>query len=374
MGDAGGVGAERQSRNKQGDIFSSLKGRVLKGEWKIGEQLPTEVALADEYRCHRSTVSKALSQLAHEGLVERRKKTGTRVLRDRERPGGAPVELDAFAFIYPTEQHEGIWRTVKGFQSAANRRRRRVLTLTFGTDYQKEAELILRLREFAIRAAAIYPLISSPEEHLSLERMLQASPFPLVVIGTALAGGKCPTVTADDFHIGYAMTQHLAKGGARKIGFLSNHAWTQVRRDLARGYRWALEEAGLPARAEWILQEPSAHPDFQDPLQEPLALGRRFLRSAAGVEAVVCADDFLAQGLMRAAQEAGLKVPGDLRVSGVDDNLVEADGLPPLTSYRVPFEEMGARAFELLQGALDGLGPAELEHRLRGAIVARKSA
>ncbi len=365
---------ERPAKSKLGEIFALLRGRISSGEWKVGAQLPTEIELANEFCCHRSTVSKALAQLAHEGLVERRRKTGTRVIRDRESRGPAAVELDAFAFIYPSEQHEGIWRTVKGFQGAASKEQRRIVTLTFGTDYQKEAELIARLREFDIRAAAIYPLISSPEELLALERMLAASPFPLVVVGTALAGCRCPTVTSDDFHIGYAMAQHLVKSGAKRIGFLSNNAWTQVRRDMYRGYRWALEEAKHPLRAEWVLQEATAHPNFADPLKEPNRLGRSYLKMAGDVDAVVCADDYLAQGLIRAAQEAGRAVPKDLKVTGVDDNLAQVKGAPALTSYRVPFEEKGTKAFEILQAMLRGEAPGELENRLRGSVVIRDSA
>lgn len=354
-------------------IQEELRKEVLQGTWKEGDKLPGDAELAKRFDCSMGTVNRAVSLLAHDGLVVRRPRMGTHILMGAGHASGEKAGLDAFAFIYPTEQHEGIWRTVKGFQGAAAREKRQVVTLTFGTDYQKETELISRLREFDVRAAAIYPLISSPEELLSLQRMLLTSPFPLVIVGTALPGSLYPTVTSDDLHIGYAMTRHLLQGEAKRIGFLSNNAWVQVRRDMYRGYRWALDEAGETARPEWIMQVTTAHADFEDPLHEPTMLGRRYLDTAVGVEAVVCADDFLAQGLMRAAQERRLTVPGDIKVCGVDDNLTHLQNTPPLTTYRVPFEEIGAQAFGILQSATSGQPCSELEYHLRGTVVIRES-
>jgi DNA-binding LacI/PurR family transcriptional regulator len=143
---------------------------------------------------------------------------------------------------------------------------------------------------------------------------------------------------------------------------------------MCRGYRWALEEAGQPARSEWVLQEPSAHPDFTDPLREPTALAKRYLKMAPEVDAVVCADDYLAQGLIRAARKVGRSVPGDLKVTGVDDNTAQEKGAPALTSYHVPFEEKGAKAFAILQAMLQSEAPVDLENRLRGTVVVRESA
>ena len=78
----------------------------------------------------KGTVSKALAVLVHEGFVERKARAGTTVTYGKE--GSKPGQLDAFAFIYPSEQHEGIWRTVKGFQDAARDAGRRVVMLTTG--------------------------------------------------------------------------------------------------------------------------------------------------------------------------------------------------------------------------------------------------
>lgn len=60
-------------------IREDIRKRIVAGEWALGEQMPGEVDFAREYDCARTTVNRALRTLAEEGIVERRRKGGTRV-------------------------------------------------------------------------------------------------------------------------------------------------------------------------------------------------------------------------------------------------------------------------------------------------------
>ena len=53
--------------------------RINVRQWKPGEMIPNEVDLADEFGCARATVNRALRNLADSGLLDRRRKAGTRV-------------------------------------------------------------------------------------------------------------------------------------------------------------------------------------------------------------------------------------------------------------------------------------------------------
>ena len=64
-------------------ILRDIEGRILSGEWPPGQALPYEVALAETYGCSRMTVSKALNQLVQAGLIERRRRVGSRVAQPR---------------------------------------------------------------------------------------------------------------------------------------------------------------------------------------------------------------------------------------------------------------------------------------------------
>ena len=75
------------------------------------------------------------------------------------------------------------------------------------------------------------------------------------------------------------------------------------------------------------------------------------------VSAVFAANDQMALGLLRALAEAGRAVPGDVAVVGFDDIADAADYLPPLTTVRQDFGELGERAVEALIAAIDGRPP-----------------
>jgi len=62
-------------------ILGDIEGRILSGEWAPGMRIPFEHELSAQYQCSRMTVNKALSELAKAGLIERRRKVGSFVMR-----------------------------------------------------------------------------------------------------------------------------------------------------------------------------------------------------------------------------------------------------------------------------------------------------
>jgi len=363
-----------ESQSKVESVYRTLVERISTGRFPIGECLPTEFELASELGCGRHTVSQAITRLVHEGLVERRRRVGTRVISSSMQSNKPSVELDAFAFIYPSDRHEGIWRTVNGFQDAARMADRRVVTLTMGTDYNKEIELVSRLSEFDVKAAAIYPIVPSAQIQMRLSALLLDSKLPIVLADMILPGLGCPSVIVDNFHAGYTMTRHLLDSGATRIGFLANYSWASSVSERYRGYLWALDEAGQRVEQDNVLLEPEMHPNFDNPLQETIDLAERYFEQNPNADGVVCAQDFIARGLIVVAKARGLRVPDDLRVTGVDDFAKKASDEIALTTYHVPFEEMGRKVFETLNSLLHNKSMPELETRVRGEAVVRDTA
>jgi GntR family histidine utilization transcriptional repressor len=66
-------------------ILGDIEGRILSGEWAPGTRIPVEHELSAHYHCSRMTVNKALSELARAGLIERRRKRGSFVMRATSR-------------------------------------------------------------------------------------------------------------------------------------------------------------------------------------------------------------------------------------------------------------------------------------------------
>jgi DNA-binding LacI/PurR family transcriptional regulator len=363
-----------ESHSKVDVVHHSIESRILNGDWRVGDQIPTEAELATEFNCSRGTVSKAIAQLTHDGLVQRRTRAGTRVLDSSVNRNKERIQLDACAFIFPSEQHEGICRIGQGFQQAAHEVGRRIITLASGTDFRKEAEIVGRLNEFDVKGAVVYAVMSGSSERLHFERMLQACRFPVVLADIIFPNLRLPDVVIDGFHAGYTMTRHLLSQGLRRIGFLMVDAGGMLS-SCSRylGYRHAMEEAGAEERPEWVLLEPMMQINFGDPVIEELPVVKRFLEGASGLEGLVCSDDFLALGCLSAARELGIRVPEQLKVVGGGDFTIAARSEPPLTTYRVSYEEIGRQSFKMLNSLLLGESLSTTEVQIRGSLVVRKS-
>ncbi|MEK6216152.1 MAG: GntR family transcriptional regulator, partial [Boseongicola sp.] len=61
------------------DVKEDIRQRIVQGVWAPGGLVPNEVDLAEEFKCARATVNRAMRELAEEGLVDRKRKAGTRV-------------------------------------------------------------------------------------------------------------------------------------------------------------------------------------------------------------------------------------------------------------------------------------------------------
>jgi DNA-binding LacI/PurR family transcriptional regulator len=356
--------------NKAGSIHSELRRRLLDGEWEDGERLPSESEFAETFSCSIGTVSKAVSLLVHDGIVRRSPRTGIRAsvgagtpadFSTSERPG-------AFAFIYPSAQHESTRRMMKSFERISGEHHRQVVAIESGVIYQRKADFIRRLLNQDIRGTAIAPSFDCPEDLVHFSWMLLSSPVPVVMVGTPLHGIRCPAVAFDAFHAGYSAVVHLIERGAKNIGFITNEA--SVTRQYYDGFLWALDERGLPLREDLVLRDNSIHPNFENPFDEPTRLGHRYLSARSSyVDGVVCVNDYLAQGLRNAATALGRKVPQDLRIVGLEGLRELNSPGSPLTSYQFPFEEAGRTAYAMLESLVGGEDANLGEIKLRGQVI-----
>ncbi|GAB4390363.1 GntR family transcriptional regulator [Albidovulum sp.] len=81
------------------DVKADLLDRIARGALRPGSLLPNETDLAARYGCARATVNRAMRELAEEGIVERRRRAGTRVRM-------APVRQARFAIPLVREEIE----------------------------------------------------------------------------------------------------------------------------------------------------------------------------------------------------------------------------------------------------------------------------
>mgnify|MGYP000054928525 FL=1 len=100
---------------------------------------------------------------------------------------------------------------------------------------------------------------------------------------------------------------------------------------------------------------------------------RAFLKLQDPPTAVLCVNDYLAIGAMRAITEAGLSVPEDISVCGFDDIDIAAYFNPPLTSIKTPCYEMGQMAANIMISAIESQTPLKVQYLLDTELIVRRT-
>ena len=88
---------------------------------------------------------------------------------------------------------------------------------------------------------------------------------------------------------------------------------------------------------------------------------------------IFCGSDLIAMGAMSTLEHAGIEVPEDISVIGIDDISFAFLARPPLTTIRVPREQLGAVAFEALDKMLKLKRRKGADHYVETELVVRES-
>lgn len=230
-------------------------------------------------------------------------------------------------------------------QEASSRGRLSLVCSTHG-DPEREDDLVQLMREQ--HAAAVVLVGGAVPDEAYHRRMagyataLDAAGSRLVLVGRPPlpAGVPATVVEYDDRGGAFQAAAHLLSAGHRRILFLSGEPGLSSAEQRRAGYLDALRAHGV-AHAE-DLDVPGAYTRGSGYLrtQEALRAGLDFTAVFAGTDAV-------AVGALAALREAGLRVPRDVSLVGFDDVPFATDLTPPLTTVRVPYEELGRTAVRL---------------------------
>ncbi|MFL6120595.1 LacI family DNA-binding transcriptional regulator [Actinophytocola sp.] len=184
--------------------------------------------------------------------------------------------------------------------------------------------------------------------------------LPLVLLARTPVG-LVDTVTADNERSARDLTAHLLGHGHRTFAFLGDPGESPDVTGRYAGFRQALTEAGraVPAPAPCAFDVRSGY------------AAARELLSGTRPDAIVCANDEVALGALRAAEDLGLSVPGDLALTGWDD--VMAADYARLTTVHQSMRELGATAARWLDERIQGSATPARHEVLPTRLVVRTS-
>ena len=151
------------------------------------------------------------------------------------------------------------------------------------------------------------------------------------------------SILCDGMEASKEAVNYLISLGHTKIGYIGETS-NEVR---YVGYRNAMIENKLPTESRYVSDALLSYEGGYNG-------AKKLLASANDVTAVFCANDISAIGAMRAFQEAGLSIPQDISVIGVDDIEISKYLDPPLTTIHIPVEEMGKMSAKILVDRING--------------------
>lgn len=183
------------------------------------------------------------------------------------------------------------------------------------------------------------------------------SSVPTLLVNCYTTNDTLPAVLPDEERGGREAAQALLDLGHRDIAYLTGLPGAWATRQRLRGYRLALQGAGLDPKDQIVLTG-----NYR--ADSGYTLTRDLLKGPRRPTAIMCGNDRMAVGTLLALYEAGLRVPEDISVMGYDDQHGLSEEVhPPLSTVRLPYHAMGWFAAEqIFSGQLAALEPRTMVH------------
>lgn len=176
--------------------------------------------------------------------------------------------------------------------------------------------------------------------------------------------GHTLSSVADDRLGGYLATRHLLDLGHRRIGLIAGPSYASSSAGRTNGYQQAMIEAGIDLDPGWIVESTFG-------IDSGAEAADVLMRRSPAPTAIFAVNDNTAIGALSALHKLGLSVPNDVSLVGYNDIPIVSRLPTPLTSVRVPFDQIASAALDLL-----AQGPANESDRIRVAtptLIPRQS-
>ena len=238
------------------------------------------------------------------------------------------------------------WSEVaRGLQDTLERPGYSVVVANGDQDLERENAFLKTARRNRFDGIAINPT----KIH---SRALLATGIPTVILGIRDSFAGIDMVGSDSFQGTFEALTYLHQMGHRRIGFIDGRYVTEQGRARAQAYTEFLKQHNLPDDPSLKVEVPFDRAGGQRGMRVLLSL-------AQPPTAVFASNDILAIAAMQTAQEAGLNIPRDLSIIGMDDIYPTALTTPSLTTMSKQKYETGCHAARMLLERIEGKAPRE---------------
>lgn len=327
-------------------IAAELRTRVFSGEWKPGQRIQTEIELASSFGVCRATMKKALRQLELEGLLWGRRGKGRFVCDPSQRPrtrcvGVVTLDMKDIVNSATAQIMAGMHQALEagGYHLAAYARN----ASAAGVTRESSARLWFGLVDIdAIDGAVIMTREVDQQSVLELSHHM-----PVVWIGHPSVKRNLLGVRMDFLSGAFEVVRHLIDLGHTHLALMTIGGEYAMGREQRDGARLAVRQL-LGQRGRLTVLEGKRYV-----VAEGARLAHQLLVMTPRPTALICGSDEMAMGAWSVLQDAGVRVPEDLSVTGWNDTITTEQLPIAMTSVRVDYRQAGATAAARLLAALD---------------------
>ncbi|WP_225636601.1 LacI family DNA-binding transcriptional regulator [Streptomyces solaniscabiei] len=249
---------------------------------------------------------------------------------------------DVLALLADDVGTEAVGAMVTALERAAHRDGLVATVSAAGGNPVQQLQLLNTVRAMRPRGLILTGTwLTAPEIQDELRQSLDAytrdGDSRLVVIGRPHS--HYPSIGFDDYGAGVAVAQHMARRHLRSVAVLGGPRHHHAYRDRTVGFREGLTEAGVH------------HIHVTHSQASPSGAAQALadaLREHGVPDAVLAVNDRIATGALHALRDAGLDVPGDVALTGIDDIPLAQDLSPALTTIAFPFDIAGREAVRIV--------------------------
>ncbi|MEN8254655.1 MAG: substrate-binding domain-containing protein [Verrucomicrobiota bacterium] len=320
-----------------------VREKIASGEWRVGHKLPSERDLEKKLGLSRLTISKGLTGLADEGLLERRRGQGTFVAA---RTKNGSVKGSVIKYICPAlardiiVHHDVLSAMHDGLDEAGYH-----VGVAFYRTFEEKADLLRRDTDEAIGGFIV--TFDQKEPILEELNRLNENNFPLVLIDSYPYDTKLDFSVTNNIEGGRMMVDHLAGLGHRRIAYITRPVDRSSLRDRQAGFVQGMLGNNLPLWPEGIMVLKSSISPH--PREEAVACTDRLLSLPEPPTAIFFSNDDMALAVKSHLSARGIRVPEDISIAGYDNIDQSADIKASLTTIKQDFYQMGRMAAEILK-------------------------
>src|SRR5579862_6447607 len=322
--------------------------------------------VAREARVSVFTVSAVVNQKSHVGnKLRERVEQAVRKLNYRPNllaRSLAKQKTHTIGMIVPDIANPFFPMVVRGAEDAAQKRGYNLLLCNSDDTLEKEEsalELLLSKRVDGVlltKAAGDF----SP----SLRQMIKEVNIPFVLVMRTYPKLTKDAVITDDYHGAYEAVSHLARAGRKRIGLISGPLKVSNAKERWAGFQDALKAEGLPFEQDLVIEG-----DYR--LESGYRAGHSLLSRRP--DGIYVANHLMTIGLLKAADEMGLRCPEDFGLVSFDDYPWLGIFRPRLTTVELPKHQLGSEAAELLIRRITGDTSKAAVRKLQPELRVRES-